>query len=275
MSEIVYTREIGWMPYVVRRDGVLFLEFGAGSDANHEPRTFNIPITKDHLEVIRTDFIRHILLWSAVLPLAEAAGTRDPLDEHAAVALLDPILLGSEAEIEKLFKEIKWHHGHLIAHHADPALLALGKIFAAAQSLTKESDPQLVREYDAGRRHLFIPSLDEAVLRYTNKYLYGGGLPSRNPDAVDPELLPQVLAIIGTAEQACANMEFPLDYGTDYGRYHKRDKKEWNKLKDTVEQAVLGVHPTIQPGSAEAVSFLMCSEAASRARAAQRKYKTP
>ncbi|MFD6069832.1 DUF6357 family protein [Amycolatopsis lurida] len=35
-----------------------------------------------------------MLLWSAILPLCEAAGIRGPLDESAAVALLDPILLG-------------------------------------------------------------------------------------------------------------------------------------------------------------------------------------
>jgi len=270
MNEIVYTRNLGWMPYVTRKDGALSLEFGAGANANHEPRTFNVPISNAHLEVIQSDFTRHLLLWSALLPLADAAGTRDLLDERAAIALLDPILFGSETEVETLLKSITWYDRHLIAHHADPALLALGKVFAAAASLTAESNPQLVREYDAHRRHLFISPLDEAVLRYTNQYLYGGGLPSRNPDSVNAELLPQVLEIIATAEQACAGMELPVDYGTDYKIHHKRDKEEWNKMKDIVEHAVRSAYPALHSDAVATVSFLMCAEAAKRARAARK-----
>ncbi|GIF98906.1 hypothetical protein Cci01nite_40000 [Catellatospora citrea] len=103
MRDIVFTRSSGWIPNVIREDGELKLMLGAGADANHEPRTFTFPIGQAHLAVIREDLARHLLLWSAVLPLCDAAGTRGRLDENAAVALLDPILLSSPADVDALF----------------------------------------------------------------------------------------------------------------------------------------------------------------------------
>ncbi|MFD9242136.1 DUF6357 family protein, partial [Streptomyces sp. NPDC059556] len=99
MKDIVYTRMSGWIPNVIREDGELKLMLGAGADANHEPRTFTFPITEAHCAVIQEDLARHLLLWSAVLPLCEAAGTRGLLDEDAAVALLDPILLAEPWDV--------------------------------------------------------------------------------------------------------------------------------------------------------------------------------
>ena len=94
MRDIVFTRSgSGWIPNVVRADGELKLLLAAGADANHEPRTFTVPISEAHLAVIREDLARHLLLWSAVLPLCDAAGTRGRLDENAAVALLDLSLI--------------------------------------------------------------------------------------------------------------------------------------------------------------------------------------
>ncbi|MCC8477617.1 DUF6357 family protein [Streptomyces globisporus] len=90
MRDIVFTRRSGWIPNVIRGDDGLKLMLGAGADANHEPRTFTFPIGEAHLAVIQEDLARHLLLWSAVLPLCDAAGTRGELDENAAVALLDP-----------------------------------------------------------------------------------------------------------------------------------------------------------------------------------------
>lgn len=257
------------MPFVVQRDGMLFLELGAGATANHDPRTFTIPITEEHLEVIKEDFVRHMLLWSAILPLCDAAGTTGPIDEAAAVALCDAILFGTEANIEALFKEIKWYDGQLIAHHADPTLLEKGEIFAAVKTLTPESDWKIAEEYYANRRRaqrgIHLSPLDAAILKYTNQYLHGGGVPSRNPDAVDPEFLPQIHEIVATAEQACAGMELPDDYGTD-GANRTRDKEAWNAIQDKVEQVLRDTHPTLVEDSINTLSFLMCAEAAKRAR---------
>ncbi len=112
--------------------------------------------------------------------------------------------------------------------------------------------------------------IDTAVLKYTGQYLHTGGKPQRNPDTVDPELLPQVLEIITTAEQACAGIEFPWDYDTDDTRYLQRDKKVWNEMKNKVENEVRTTFPTLLPDAVEAVGFLMCREAASRAHARQK-----
>ena len=105
MSEVVFTRLIGWIPKVIREDGELRVELHAGADALHGPRTFSFPIGQAHLDVIRDDLARHLLLWMAVLPLCDAAGTRGALDEDAAVALLDPILLGPASEVDGFFGE--------------------------------------------------------------------------------------------------------------------------------------------------------------------------
>lgn len=268
-SDIIYSRKLGWMPFVVKRDGVLYLELGAGATANHDPRTFTIPITEDHLEVIKTDFIRHMLLWVAILPLCDAVGTTGPIDEAAAVALCDAILFGSEADIEALFKEVKWYDGQLIAHHADPRLLEKGEIFAATKTLTEESNWKLTEEYHANRqraqRGVYLTPLDAAVLKYTNQYLHGGGVPSRHPEAVEPEFLPDVLAIVATAEEACAGMELPKDYGVNAGR-HDTDKQAWDAIHDTAVRALRSTYPDLADDTVATVSFLMCAEAANRVR---------
>lgn len=267
-EELVYRRQSGWIPNVIRKDGALYLQLGAGADANHEPRTFTIPISEAHFEVIQNDFARHLLLWVAILPLCDAAGTQDSLDESAAVALLGPILFGTEAEVETLFKTIPWQKPQLISRHADISLLENGEIFAAMQTVTLEEDWSLAAEYDAKRRRALhgiqLNPLDEAILRYTNQYLHGGGLPSRKPDTVDPELLPQILEVITTAEQACAGMELRSDWGK--GEYNPDEKAEWNKISDTVKEAVRATHPDLADEAVSTVGFLMTSEAASRAR---------
>lgn len=111
MRDIVFTRRSGWIPNVIREDGELKLMLGAGADANHDPRTFTFPIGEAHLAVIQEDLARHLLLWSAVLPLCDAAGTKGSLDENAAVALLDPILLSAPVDVDAFFRSIRWDRG--------------------------------------------------------------------------------------------------------------------------------------------------------------------
>ncbi|NEC93115.1 DUF6357 family protein, partial [Streptomyces sp. SID12501] len=152
MKDIVFTRRSGWIPNVVREDGELKLTLGAGADANHEPRTFTFSIGEAHLAVIRKDLARHLLLWSAVLPLCDAAGTRGRLDENAAVALLDPILLAAPADVDALFQRIRWDRSRLIAHGADIGLLECGQVCAAMRAATETSNGKRPQEYHADRR---------------------------------------------------------------------------------------------------------------------------
>ncbi|WP_433309456.1 DUF6357 family protein [Micromonospora sp. CA-269861] len=266
---IVFTRSSGWVPKVIREDGELKLMLAAGADANHDPRTFMFPIKEAHLAVIRDDLARHLLLWSAVLPLCDAAGTRGRLDENAAVALLDPVLLSPPADVDALFQRIRWDRTRLVAHGADIALLERGQVCAAMRAATEGSNEKRAQEYHADRRRaeraVVLGPLDAAILRYTGQYLHGAAIPRRSPDAVDPALLPQVLRVIAIAEQACAGMRI----GLDPRRGHRAtDKRGWDRMAATVDAAVRRAYPELVDDAVRTVSFLMCSEAADRARSA-------
>ncbi|MFI6822113.1 DUF6357 family protein [Micromonospora sp. NPDC050187] len=267
MTEIVFTRSSGWIPSVIREDGELKLMLAAGADANHEPRTFTFPIGEAHLAVIREDLPRHLLLWSAVLPLCDAAGTRGWLDENAAVALLDPVLLSSPVDVNALFRRIRWDRSRLVAHGADIDLLERGQVCEAMRAATEGPDEKRVQEYHADRRRtergVVLGPLDAEILRYTGQYLHGATVPRRMPDAVDPALLPQVMRVIATAEQACAGMRIGLD-----PRRGNRatDKRDWDRVAATVDAAVRRAHPELVDDAVRTVSFLMCSEAADRSR---------
>lgn len=267
MSDIVFTRTSGWIPNVIREDGELKLTLGAGADANHEPRTFTFSISEAHLAVIREDLARHLLLWSAVLPLCDAAGTRGRLDENAAIALLDPILLAAPADVDALFQRIRWDRGRLIAHGADIDLLERGRVCAAMRAATETPDGKRAQEYHADRRRAergtVLGPLDAAILRYTGQYLHGATVPRRMPDAVAAVLLPEVMRVIATAEQACAGMRI----GRDPRRGNRAtDKRDWDRMETAVDAAVRRAHPGLVDDAVRTVSFLMCSEAANRSR---------
>lgn len=267
MTDVVFTRRSGWIPNVVREDGELKLMLGAGADANHDPRTFTFSIGEAHLAVIREDLARHLLLWSAVIPLCDAAGTRGPLDENAAVALLDPILLSAPADVDATFRRIQWAKGPLISHGADVNLLERGQVCAAMRSATETSDAKRTQKYYADRRRAergqVLDVLDTALLMYTGQYLHGATIPRRLPDAVNPALLPEVMRVIATAEQACTGMRIGRD-----PRRGKRgtDKRDWERMAATVEAAVRRAHPELVDDAVRTVSFLMCSEAVDRTR---------
>ncbi|OKK17914.1 CchlT [Streptomyces sp. CB02488] len=269
MRDIVFTRQSGWIPNVIREDGELKLMLGAGADANHEPRTFTFPIREAHLAVIQEDLARHLLLWSAVLPLCDAAGTRGRLDENAAITLLDPVLLSTPADVDALFRRIRWDRSRLIAHGADIELLGRGQVCAAMRAATETPNEKRAREHHVNRRRAdrgaVLGPLDTAILKYTGQYLHGSTVPRRMPDAVAPALLPEVIRVIATAEQACAGMRIGRD-----PRRGKRatDKQDWERMAATVDAAVRRGHPELVDEAVRTVGFLMCSEAADRSRSA-------
>ncbi|MEV4940690.1 DUF6357 family protein [Streptomyces zaomyceticus] len=267
MRDIVFARYSGWIPSVIREDGELKLMLGAGADANHDPRTFTFPVGEDHLGVIQEDLARHLLLWSAVLPLCDAAGTRGRLDEDAAVALLDPILLAAPADVDTLFQRIPWDRSRLVAHGADIGLLERGRVCAAMRTATETPNEKRAQEHHANRRRAergaVLGPLDAAILRYTGQYLHGATVPGRIPDAVDRSLLPEVMRVIATAEQACAGMR--IDRDPRRGN-RTTDKRDWARMETTVGGALRRAHPELVDDAVRTVSFLMCSEAAARSR---------
>ncbi|GAA2285976.1 hypothetical protein GCM10009853_046260 [Glycomyces scopariae] len=267
MSELVFRRADGWMPKAVRVNGELRLEVVGGADANHDPRVFTFPIGDAHLAVIRDDLLRHLLLWGMLAPLCDAAGTRGPLDEAAAIALLDPILFGSPDQLDARCRNHRSVEYQLIAHGADIDLLERGELVAASRSLTETPDPQRVQEYDADRRRaergVRLTPLDTAILKFTGQYLHGATIPRRLPDAVDPDLLPQVMRVVFTAERTATTMGIARD--PRRGR-RGTDRDDWHRMENAVAEAVRRAHPALADDAVRTVTFLMCAEAAHRAR---------
>lgn len=159
--------------------------------------------------------------------------------------------------------------GRLIAHGAGIDLLERGQVCAALRTATETSDGKRAQEYQANRRRAergtVLGPLDTAILRYTGQYLHGSTIPKRTPDAVDPALLPEVVRVVATAEQACAGMRIGRD-----PRRGKRatDKRDWDRMATAVETAVRGAHAELADDAVRSVSFLMCSEATDRSRSA-------
>lgn len=264
MQETVFARS-GWFPRAVQSDGGLRLQLGAGADALHSPRTFSFPISQAHLDVIRDDLARHLLLWCAVLPLCDAAGIKGPLDEDAAVALLEPVLLGTPEQVDALFREKNVNTTMLVGHGADIELLQRGQVVGSLHSATEQADHLRAQTYVANRqrarRGVHLAPLDEAVLKYVGHYVHGSTLPGRHPDAIDPALLDEVLRVIATGERASAGMRIQRD-----PRRGKRstDKRDWERMSAAVDAAVRRDHPDLVDDALRSVSFLVCSEAAAR-----------
>ena len=268
MGQVEFRRIDGWLPRVTRQDGgELRLEVVGGADALHDPRTFSIPVTESHVAALRADLARHLILSSALLPLCRDAGISGPIDETAALALLDPILHGNADEVDATLSHIRWDRGHLVAHGADLALLNRGHMLAAMADAQETADWTRAQEDDANRRRakrgVVLSPLDEAILKFTGQFLHGSTIPHRNPDAVDPAHLPEVLRVLAVAEQACTGMRISRDprrgaRGTD--------KADWSRMELAVESAVRCAHPELAADAVRTLSFLMCSEAAHAAR---------
>lgn len=267
MNDVVFERENIWFPRVIRQDGELRLELAAGADALHDPRCFSIPIEPEHLQAIRDDLTRHLMVWSVLDPLWYAAGIDGPLDEQAAVALLGPALLGTSTEADALFATVPWDRRLLIAHGADGHQLDRGKICAALVGATVLGNPARAAEDDADRdraaRGVVLNPLDRALLLYTGRLLHRGTRPRRNPAAVDAALLPDVLQVIDTAEQAGARLraDDPAPEAVDGpARY------SWHALQEAVASAVRRAHPDLVDDVVQSVSGLMCTEDSALAR---------
>lgn len=151
MTTVRFTRDT-WMPQVVEVDGALRLDVVGGADGNHDPREFTVPLREDHLEVLRTSLPRHLLLYAAMLPLCDAAGTRGDWDEQAAAALLDPVLHGTPAQVDAALRAVRVNHRTLVAHGASIPELDRRQYVDAVESATASTDWARVREWESTRR---------------------------------------------------------------------------------------------------------------------------
>ena len=266
--DVVFHRG-GWFPFVIREVGDLRIELGAGAAADHSPRTFSFPISAAHLDVIRADLARHLMLWSAILRLCEAAGISRPLDEGAAVALLDPILLGTPNEANAYLRRVSRADHLLVAHGADIELLDRGEFLAALRDAAVADDRDRVDEHRRSRSHgRCVPkltALDEGVLNYCGHLLQTVGPPTRRPDIVDPGVLPVTMRVVATAEQESAGASLPR--GGESLEDHQKLGREWQRLTDRVEGALRATYPELSDHAIESLCWLMCFEAPSHASA--------
>lgn len=189
------------------------------------------------------------------------------LDENAAAALLDPVLLSSPADVDAFFRRIRWNRSRLVPHGADTDLLEHGRVCVAMRAATETPNEKRAQEHHADRRRAergALPGpLDAAILRYTGQYAHGATVPKRMPNAVDAALLPKVMSVIATAEPACAGMRI----GIDALRGNRAtDKRDWDRVVTTIDAAVRRAHPGLVDDAVRTVSFLMCSETADRSR---------
>ena len=248
-------------------DGGLLLRLRGGADALGDAREFTLPLEDRHLAVLRDDLQRQVLLVGTLLTQCDAAGSRGPLDQRAAVPLLDPLLFGERSEIDARCRGDHHVEQQVVAFGGDTELLDRGEVFAASRTVTETSDWNRVRLHEAHReraaRGVVLGALDTAVLQYTGRYLGRSERPLRDPDAVDPVLLPQVLRVIATAERARGARRIdPVP------RRGLLDVTGWQRRRLTrvVRAAVRRAHPELVDDAVRAVCQLMATEAGESSR---------
>ena len=99
----------------------------------------------------------------------------------------------------------------LIAHGGDPTLIGEGRVFRALEGRVRvAADWKLVREHRADEARaasgVHLGLLDQALLRYTNRYEGWSGLGSRRPEQVPASMLSIVLDVITSAELATVDL---------------------------------------------------------------------
>ncbi len=258
MAETVYRlSDEPWAPWVVREGDELQIQLGVDFNRGYDIREFFFAITQAHLDVLRNDLPRHLILWCALEAMCEHAGRGDKRgkpNKRRARQAIDVVLLGSPPEVEAYVAREEIPTRRLIAHGADPDLLEAGRLF---QALGPEPGAAgkwaLVWEHDAdrdrARRGITLGPMDTALLRYTNRYLHGTTLASRRPADVEPARLDAVEALIAAAEAACAG----LPGSAPTSEYAAR-----------VEPVLRAVHPDLTDQAVTAVSSLICTEAPRR-----------
>ncbi len=256
-----------WNARPVRVGGELVLEVVGGADANHDPRSFRLPLTVPQLEVLRADLGRHVLLGALMMPLCDAAGTEGPIDQGAALSLLPPILDGDAPTVDAACRGLRAVEDVLIAHGADPALVEDGRLFAASRDVVDAPRGELVRAHRLAQRDAargILPgSLDEAVLEYTGLHEHRATIPRRRPEAVAPALMPEVLRVVAVAERAATGSRIRRD--PRKGR-RGTDRDSWRHLDHLVSEAVRRETPGLTKDAVAAIGQLICSEAWDRAR---------
>lgn len=274
---IYWLPDTPWAPRVVRIQDELNIEIGIDFNRGYDIREFLFSITEEHLEVIRTNLIRHLLLWCVLEQLCLKAGMhnrQDKPNKKKTQEVINLVLLGTEPGIEKYFIAEQVPTRMLIAHGANAHKLEEGKIFTAFEDgVTSTGNWDLVWEYeinhDRARRGVHLSAFDVVMLKYLNKYLHMGTLPSRRPDAINPSELPEVLKVIEVAERACDGIELPADKQYPDPEW----SAGWRTIEEAVRRGLSREYPDLSEDTVNAICFLMGSEAADRVRRAAKDKK--
>jgi len=260
MSEVVYAvEERGWIPKVIREGDQLQLIMGIDVNRGYDIREFDFPLTEEQLAVLRASLPRHLILWCVLAPLAEKAGSGDrhgKPDTKVAADAIDTVLFGTEQQVEEYVAEgvSPGELQRLIAHGGDPALIREGRLFQALEGRVRVgADWKLVRQHRADEaraaRGVHLGPLDQALLRYTNRYEGWSGLGSRQPEQVPEAMQSTVLYAVGSAERATVDLAPTAPLG------------EW---ESTVGMALREARPELLDEPIRAVASLLRDDAPAR-----------
>ena len=184
MSEIVFGQRYPWGPHVTRESGDLRLGvaiYAANADRVGE---FSWPMREDHLEVMRADRLRTMLLWSVLCERChhwcEDDLTRTP-DPRRVTEALDHALLDSEDDLLAWLGGTRWSRD--------------GFLRGCAQEGLADEGRALVDQVQQGPT-----DLDLALVAYCGGENRARKKIRRTPEAVPEELLPELFQVIRSVE---------------------------------------------------------------------------
>lgn len=185
MSEIVFGRRDLGEPHVTREvDGALRLRAGIYASNADRISTFSWPMREEHLEVMRADRLRTMLMWSVLYQRChhwwEDDLTRTP-DLRRVADALDHGLLDSEDEVVTWLGGTRWSSDGFLRGCAREGLGDEGR------ALVDRVQP---RETD----------LDRALVAYCSGHVRARKEIRRAPEAVPEELLPEIFQVLRSVE---------------------------------------------------------------------------
>lgn len=232
MSEVVFGPDLPWGPSVVREDGELRLRFATYASDADRVGEFSWPVREEHLEVLRGDRLRGMLMGLVLAARChhrwEDDLTRMP-DPRRVAEVLDKSLLGSEDELVAWLGETRWSREGFLRG-------------CALEGFTDEGRA-LVDRVQQGPT-----DLDRALVAYCGGEVRAGKKARRTQEAVPEEIVPELLQVI-------RSVEWRVSRGMPTSR------REWDR---GVEGAFTSMWPGFTSEARQAVGRLLEAESPHR-----------